>query len=88
MLVNSKDIPSYKLESLLATPEKGISIRRQMLADKLKVTDCLQTLPYQHYDYSLVSPSFHNSMASFNQYLRGVEWIHGLFLFPLILGKM
>ena len=21
-------------------------------------------------------------------YLRGVEWVHGLFLFPLVLGKM
>ena len=22
------------------------------------------------------------------QSLRGVEWVHGLFLFPLVLGKM
>ena len=22
------------------------------------------------------------------KYLRGVEWVHGLFLFPLVLGKM
>ena len=21
-------------------------------------------------------------------FLRGVEWVHGLFLFPLVLGKM
>ena len=23
-----------------------------------------------------------------DKYLRGVEWVHGLFLFPLVLGKM
>ena len=23
-----------------------------------------------------------------NVYLRAVEWVHGLFLFPLVLGKM
>ena len=24
----------------------------------------------------------------FKEVLRGVEWVHGLFLFPLVLGKM
>ena len=29
---------------------------------------------------------FHRTILIF--YLRGVEWVHGLFLFPLVLGKM
>ena len=24
----------------------------------------------------------------YNGLLRGVDWVHGLFLFPLVLGKM
>ncbi|XP_072037810.1 3-hydroxy-3-methylglutaryl-coenzyme A reductase-like [Amphiura filiformis] len=54
-LVKSRHIPAYKLESLLPTPEHGVAIRRQMLANQLHTTGCLQSLPYQDYEYSLVS---------------------------------
>lgn len=53
-LVNAKHIPSYKLESMMETPERGVAIRRQMLAHKLPQSSALQTLPYKNYNYSLV----------------------------------
>ncbi|XP_048382894.1 3-hydroxy-3-methylglutaryl-CoA reductase a [Stegostoma tigrinum] len=53
-LVNAKHIPSYKLENLMETPERGVFIRRQILAEKLPKTTALQMLPYKDYDYSLV----------------------------------
>lgn len=55
MLVNSRHIPSYKLESLLPTPERGVAVRRQMLADKLTNGTSMVGLPYTDYEYSLVS---------------------------------
>nr|XP_033785187.1 3-hydroxy-3-methylglutaryl-Coenzyme A reductase [Geotrypetes seraphini]XP_033785188.1 3-hydroxy-3-methylglutaryl-Coenzyme A reductase [Geotrypetes seraphini]XP_033785189.1 3-hydroxy-3-methylglutaryl-Coenzyme A reductase [Geotrypetes seraphini] len=53
-LVNAKHILAYKLESALEAPERGVSIRRQMLAKKLSQPTALQQLPYKHYDYSMV----------------------------------
>ncbi|XP_066472336.1 3-hydroxy-3-methylglutaryl-Coenzyme A reductase isoform X1 [Tiliqua scincoides] len=53
-LVNAKHIPAYKLETLMETQERGVSIRRQMLAQKLLEPSSLQDLPYKHYNYSLV----------------------------------
>ncbi|XP_061427042.1 LOW QUALITY PROTEIN: 3-hydroxy-3-methylglutaryl-Coenzyme A reductase [Lethenteron reissneri] len=53
-LVQARYIPAYKLENLMETPERGVHIRRQMLAQKLPESDALATLPYQNYDYSLV----------------------------------
>lgn len=54
-LVNAKHIPAYKLETLMETQERGVFIRRQMLAQKLLEPFSLQDLPYKHYNYSLVS---------------------------------
>eukprot|EP00061_Rhincodon_typus_P018799 g48126.t1 len=54
-LVNAKHIPAYKLENMMETPERGVFIRRQILAEKLPKTTALQMLPYKDYDYSLVS---------------------------------
>ena len=34
--------------------------------------------------FYIICPSYELFMI----YLRGVEWVHGLFLFPLVLGKM
>ncbi|XP_048475414.1 3-hydroxy-3-methylglutaryl-CoA reductase a isoform X1 [Rhincodon typus] len=53
-LVNAKHIPAYKLENMMETPERGVFIRRQILAEKLPKTTALQMLPYKDYDYSLV----------------------------------
>ncbi|KAK4816530.1 hypothetical protein QYF61_017731, partial [Mycteria americana] len=53
-LVNAKHIPAYKLETLMETQERGVSIRRQMLSKKLPEPSSLQYLPYRNYNYSLV----------------------------------
>lgn len=54
-LVNRKHIPAYKLETLMETQERGVSIRRQILSQKLAEPSSLQYLPYKNYNYSLVS---------------------------------
>ncbi|KAL7988958.1 hypothetical protein Chor_007877 [Crotalus horridus] len=53
-LVNAKHIPAYKLETLMETQERGVSIRRQMLSQKLPEPSSLHYLPYKNYNYSLV----------------------------------
>uniref|UniRef100_A0A8D0BFM2 3-hydroxy-3-methylglutaryl coenzyme A reductase n=1 Tax=Salvator merianae TaxID=96440 RepID=A0A8D0BFM2_SALMN len=53
-LVNAKHIPAYKLETLMETQERGVSIRRQMLSQKLPEPSSLKCLPYKNYNYSLV----------------------------------
>nr|XP_061803831.1 3-hydroxy-3-methylglutaryl-coenzyme A reductase-like isoform X2 [Nerophis lumbriciformis] len=54
MLVNSKHIPSYKLEAVMETPERGVAIRRQMISAKLPSPSALSSLPFTDYDYSKV----------------------------------
>uniref|UniRef100_A0A4W5S1Q4 3-hydroxy-3-methylglutaryl-coenzyme A reductase n=1 Tax=Hucho hucho TaxID=62062 RepID=A0A4W5S1Q4_9TELE len=54
VLVNSKHIPSYKLEAMMERPERGVSIRRHMISSKLPDTSALSSLPYLDYDYSKV----------------------------------
>ncbi|EDW83286.1 uncharacterized protein Dwil_GK22403 [Drosophila willistoni] len=47
--------PLYKIESSLNDPERGISIRRKVLVKLAKLQEeCLDILPYQHYDYRKV----------------------------------
>ncbi|KAL2079688.1 hypothetical protein ACEWY4_025432 [Coilia grayii] len=53
-LVSSKHIPSYKLESMMETPERGVAIRRKMLSPNLPNPSALTCLPYKDYDYSKV----------------------------------
>nr|XP_009934720.1 PREDICTED: 3-hydroxy-3-methylglutaryl-Coenzyme A reductase isoform X2 [Opisthocomus hoazin] len=53
-LVNAKHIPAYKLETLMETQERGVSIRRQMLSKRLPEPSSLQYLPYRNYNYSLL----------------------------------
>ncbi|TDH02318.1 hypothetical protein EPR50_G00171800 [Perca flavescens] len=53
-LVTSRNIPSYQLEAVLETPERGVAIRREMLSPKLPVLSALASLPYKDYDYSKV----------------------------------
>nr|XP_029534553.1 3-hydroxy-3-methylglutaryl-Coenzyme A reductase [Oncorhynchus nerka] len=54
VLVNSKHIPSYKLEAMMERPERGVSIRRHMISSKLPNSSALSSLPYLDYDYSKV----------------------------------
>ncbi|EDV26440.1 uncharacterized protein TRIADDRAFT_37359 [Trichoplax adhaerens] len=53
-LVEAKHIAPYKLESVLNNPERGVSIRRQILSQKLTNVNALEKLPLSNYDYSLV----------------------------------
>ncbi|XP_040026180.2 3-hydroxy-3-methylglutaryl-coenzyme A reductase-like isoform X2 [Gasterosteus aculeatus] len=53
-LVNSKHIPAYKLEAMMEKAERGVAIRRQMIAAKLPSPSALSSLPYADYDYSKV----------------------------------
>ncbi|PNJ60757.1 HMGCR isoform 2 [Pongo abelii] len=53
-LVIAKHIPAYKLETLMETHERGVSIRRQLLSKKLSEPSSLQYLPYRDYNYSLL----------------------------------
>ncbi|KAM9450967.1 3-hydroxy-3-methylglutaryl-CoA reductase b [Clarias gariepinus] len=53
-LVENKRILGYRLESELETPERGVAIRREMLASKLPRPSALENLPYAGYDYSKV----------------------------------
>ncbi|KAJ3604407.1 hypothetical protein NHX12_029148 [Muraenolepis orangiensis] len=54
LLVNSKHIPGYKLEAVMECPQRGVAIRRQMIAAKLPAPSALSSLPYADYDYSKV----------------------------------
>ncbi|XP_071757538.2 3-hydroxy-3-methylglutaryl-coenzyme A reductase-like [Centroberyx gerrardi] len=54
MLVTSRNVQTYKLESVLETPERGVAIRREMLSSKLPISSALACLPYKDYDYSKV----------------------------------
>ncbi|XP_061529160.1 3-hydroxy-3-methylglutaryl-coenzyme A reductase-like [Phycodurus eques] len=54
MLVNSKHIPAYKLETIMERPERGVAIRRQMISAKLPSPSALSSLPFTDYDYSKV----------------------------------
>ena len=54
-LVKAKHIPAYKLETALGDHQRGIAVRRQILEKQLGGTITLKTLPYKHYDFSLVT---------------------------------
>ncbi|XP_043967581.1 3-hydroxy-3-methylglutaryl-coenzyme A reductase-like [Gambusia affinis] len=54
LLVTSKHIPAYNLETLMEKPERGVAIRRQMISAKLSCPSALSSLPYINYDYSKV----------------------------------
>ncbi|KAG2466480.1 3-hydroxy-3-methylglutaryl-CoA reductase a [Polypterus senegalus] len=53
-LVTGKHIPSHKLEFVVETPERGVVIRRKMIASKLKNPFALEFLPHKDYDYNQV----------------------------------
>ncbi len=61
-LVEAKHIPSYKLETAVGDPERGVAIRRQLIqrqlstvsSDSSVISPSLSGLPYTSYDYSRV----------------------------------
>ena len=61
--MTSRNIPTYKLEAVMETPERGVSIRREMLSSKLADPSALVGLPYKGYDFSKVHvPSLRPSL--------------------------
>ncbi|KAF7281823.1 hypothetical protein GWI33_004224 [Rhynchophorus ferrugineus] len=54
MLVDTKHIPAYNLEKAVQNPERGVKIRRKIIAGQMKRTSAFLNLPYKHYDYSKV----------------------------------
>ncbi|XP_016949981.1 3-hydroxy-3-methylglutaryl-coenzyme A reductase [Drosophila biarmipes] len=47
--------PLYKIESVLDDPERGVRIRRQIIASRAKMpVGRLDVLPYEHFDYRRV----------------------------------
>ncbi|KAH8326708.1 hypothetical protein KR067_012167 [Drosophila pandora] len=47
--------PLYKIESVLDDPERGVRIRRQIIAGRAKMpVERLGVLPYEHFDYRKV----------------------------------
>ena len=53
-LVKNKQIPAYKLENILGNHQRGVNIRRKILAQRLANECAMQKLPYKHYDYKYV----------------------------------
>eukprot|EP01090_Pellita_catalonica_P023312 TRINITY_DN9521_c0_g1_i1.p1 TRINITY_DN9521_c0_g1~~TRINITY_DN9521_c0_g1_i1.p1 ORF type:complete len:515 (+),score=52.71 TRINITY_DN9521_c0_g1_i1:143-1687(+) len=57
-LLVKKQIPSYKLETLLGDHERGVLIRRKLIELKLQEATeeqiSLRTLPYENFDYTSV----------------------------------
>jgi len=54
MLVKSNHIKSYALEKCVNNPERGVGLRRKMIAEENNLMDALTELPYTGYDYSRV----------------------------------
>lgn len=54
MLVESKHIKPYMLEKCVNNPERGVGLRRKLLAAESNLTKALTELPYIGYDYSKV----------------------------------
>uniref|UniRef100_A0A3P9KXB0 3-hydroxy-3-methylglutaryl coenzyme A reductase n=1 Tax=Oryzias latipes TaxID=8090 RepID=A0A3P9KXB0_ORYLA len=53
-LVTAGKIQSYKLETVLQSPSRGVAIRRELLSPKLPAASALEQLPFKDYDYSKV----------------------------------
>lgn len=47
--------PLYNIESVIGNPERGVKLRRQIVAGQAKIpADALNSLSYKHFDYSKV----------------------------------
>lgn len=54
MLVKSNHIKTYMLEKCVNNPERGVGLRRKLIAAESDLTKALTGLPYVGYDYSKV----------------------------------
>lgn len=56
MLVKSNHIKPYMLEKCVNNPERGVGLRRKVIASEsnFNLTEALTELPYIGYDYSKV----------------------------------
>lgn len=54
LLVDAKHIPAYKLEKQLDNYERGVAIRRRLVAKSLPDATMIDKLPYTNFDYSYV----------------------------------
>lgn len=48
-------IPAYQIEKEVDNPERGVGIRRMVLAKIANLDKPLSQLPYRNYDYNYVS---------------------------------
>ena len=53
-LVDKGYIQAYKLESTLGNAEKGVAVRRLIIEEQSNRDGVLSTVPFTHFDYSLV----------------------------------
>ncbi|CAH0562564.1 unnamed protein product [Brassicogethes aeneus] len=54
MLVRSKHIANYQIEKAIEDPERGVGIRRKILASDGNFLRAMSDLPYKNYDYKKV----------------------------------
>ncbi|XP_050497378.1 3-hydroxy-3-methylglutaryl-coenzyme A reductase isoform X2 [Diabrotica virgifera virgifera] len=54
LLVENKHIPGYQIEKAVDNPERGVRIRRKILAKDANLKNPLFDLPFKNYDYSKV----------------------------------
>jgi len=54
MLVKLNHIKTYMLEKCVNNPERGVGLRRKVIAEENNLMDALTGLPYTGYDYSKV----------------------------------
>ncbi|KAK5639430.1 hypothetical protein RI129_011922 [Pyrocoelia pectoralis] len=54
LLVENKHLPAYQIEKAVDSPERGVSIRRQLVGLSGDFVEALQDLPYKNYDYGNV----------------------------------
>ncbi|KAF6721734.1 3-hydroxy-3-methylglutaryl-coenzyme A reductase [Oryzias melastigma] len=73
-LVGAGKIQNYKLEAVLESPERGVAIRRELLAPKLPVTSALEQLPFKDYDYSKVMGTCCENVIGYMPVPVGVAW--------------
>lgn len=82
-MVSSQRIPNYKLETVLESPERGVAIRRDMLAPKLPVDSALAWLPYKEYDYSKVLVTCCCPLSNSVEHKRRQHVFFTLFVLPV-----
>lgn len=70
--------PLYNIESVLNDPERGVKIRRQILATEARLPpEVFQNLPYRGYDYSKVSFLIYSkTLSNFPTYGKYIAFVN------------